>query len=169
MVHTDASNFQIAGVVSQANKPNAYFPRKFNSAQSKYTVTEKELLAIVETLKQFRNILLGHKIIVLTDHKNLTYPNSDYSSDRVLRQRLLIEEYGAELVYVKGESNVVADTLSRLPIQEAKNNELFLNRRVFENQISFPLDLEIIKKSQENDEQLKRLLNDSRSKKQYKK
>ena len=73
------------------------------------------------------------------------------------------------MVYVKGESNVVADALSRLPIQEAKNNELFLNRRVFENQISFPLDLEIIKKSQENDEQLKRLLNDSRSKNNIKK
>ena len=72
------------------------------------------------------------------------------------------------MVYVKGGSNVVADALSRLPIQEVKNNELFLNRRVFENQISFPLDLEIIKKTQENDEQLKRLLNDSRSKKYIK-
>lgn len=169
IVNTDASNFQIAGVVSQEEKPIAYFSRKFNTAQRKYTVTEKELLAIVETLKHFRNILLGHKIIVYTDHKNLTYPNSNYSSDRVLRQRLLVEEYGAELVYVKGAANVVADALSRLPIQENSHSEFFLNRRVFEDQISFPLDLANIKEEQKSDDQLERLLKDNRSKKNYKK
>ena len=92
-VHTDASNYQIGGVVSQKNKPIADFSREFNSAQRKYTVIEQQPLGIVETLKEFRNILMGNKIVVYTDHKNLTYPNSNYSSDRVLRQRLLIEEY----------------------------------------------------------------------------
>ena len=128
-------------------------------------MTEKELLAIVETLKQFRNIFLGHKITVYTDHKNLTYHNSDYSSDRVLRQRLLIEEYGAELVYVQGHKNVVADALSRLPIQESQAKESFLNRRVFEDQVSFPLDLTAIKEHQKDDAQLERLLKNNRSKK----
>ena len=114
-MHTDASKDQIGGVVSQEGKAIAYFSRKFNAAQLNYTVTAKELLGIVETLKAFKTILLGHNIKVYTDHKNLTYSNLDYASDRVLRQRLTIEEYGAEVIYIKGENNVVADALSRLP------------------------------------------------------
>jgi hypothetical protein len=67
----------------------------------------------VETLKEFRNILLGQQIIVHTDHANLTFKN--FNSDRVMRWRLFIEEYSPDLQYIKGETNVVADALSRLP------------------------------------------------------
>jgi RNase H-like domain found in reverse transcriptase len=67
----------------------------------------------VETLKEFRNILLGQQIIVHTDHANLTYNN--FNSDRVMRWRLFIEEYSPDLQYRKGENNVVADALSCLP------------------------------------------------------
>ena len=53
------------------------------------------MLGITETLKHFRTILLGNRVKVYTDHKNLTYAATDFKSDRVLCQRLLIEEYGA--------------------------------------------------------------------------
>ena len=66
----------------------------------------------METLKEFRNILLGQKIKVHTDHENLTYKT--FNSDRVMWWRLYIEEYSPELQYIKGTSNVVADALSRL-------------------------------------------------------
>jgi hypothetical protein len=71
------------------------------------------LLSIVEILKEFRNILLGHEIEVFTDHKNLIY--DDLKTERVLRWRLLMEEFGVKLIYIKGEENVVADVLSRYP------------------------------------------------------
>jgi hypothetical protein len=92
IVYTDASEKQMGGIVTQNGKPLGYFSKKLDETQQRYPVTEQELLAIVETLKYFKHMLLGHHIIVQTDHKNLTHPFSTHSSNRVLRQRLLLEE-----------------------------------------------------------------------------
>jgi cleavage and polyadenylation specificity factor subunit 1 len=83
-----------------------------SSTQKRYPTGEQELLSIVETLKEFKNILLGQKIIIHTDHKNLLYEKS--ASDRIIRWRLLVEEYAPTFEHVKGTHNVVADALSRL-------------------------------------------------------
>ena len=82
-------------------------------AQQKYPTIEQELLAIVELLKEFRNILLGQSIIIHTNHQNLIH--NSFTSDRVMRWRLYLEEYSLEIRYIKGESNQVADNLPRLP------------------------------------------------------
>ena len=66
-IHTDASKLQIGAVISQKGKLVAFYSRKMNSAQHNYTTTEEELLSIMATLKEFRNILLGHQIRVYTD------------------------------------------------------------------------------------------------------
>ena len=94
---------------------------KLKPEQTRYTTTEKELLSIVETLKEFRNILLGQKIVVHTDHKNLTCKN--FNTARVMRWRLILEEYGPELRYIKGENNIVADALSRLNILDSDGSK----------------------------------------------
>jgi hypothetical protein len=93
-LHTDASKSQLGAVLSQNNNPIAFYSRKLNPAQTRYTTTERELLAIVETLKEFRNILLGHQVRVYTDHQNLTY--KEFNTER---------------------KNIVADALSRLNLQ----------------------------------------------------
>ena len=119
-IHTDASHTQLGAVISQQGRPIAFYSRKLNPAQTRYTTTERELLAIVKTLKEFKNILLGQTIKVYTDHKNLTF--KQFNTERVMRWRLLLEEYGPEFEYIKGENNVVADALSRLDM-EASSNE----------------------------------------------
>ena len=120
-IHADASQVQLGACISQAGNPVAFYSRKLNPAQTRYTTTEQELLSIVKTLKEFRNILLGQEIIIHTDHENLTFKH--FNSDQVMRWRLFIEEYSPNLRYIKGSHNVVADALSRLP----KNMESVLD------------------------------------------
>jgi hypothetical protein len=80
-IYTDASKYQIGSVIAQKEKPLAFYSRKLTDPQTRYTVTELELLAIVETLREYKCILLGHLITIYTDHKNLTFSN--FTTDRV--------------------------------------------------------------------------------------
>jgi len=91
-IHADDSLLQIGGVISQDKKPIAFFSKKLNSAQRNCPITENELLSIVETLKEYKYLLLGWRIIVHTDHRNLTFDNTNHTCNRVLRQKLLLEE-----------------------------------------------------------------------------
>ncbi len=78
----------------------------------KYTITKLELLAIVETLKEFNGMLWGQWINVYTDHKNLTRDSLGLTSDRVTHWRTLLEEFAPEIIYMKGIHNTVADAIS---------------------------------------------------------
>jgi hypothetical protein len=64
----DASVKQLGAVIRQDEKSIAFYSRNLNSAQQRYTTVEQELWSIVETFREFRNIILGYKIIVHTDH-----------------------------------------------------------------------------------------------------
>ena len=88
----DANAFQLGVVISQKGKPIAFYSRKLTCNQQRYKVTKRELLSIVETLKEFITILLGQKLQIYSDRKKLTCKM--YNTDRVFRWRLIIEEYG---------------------------------------------------------------------------
>jgi hypothetical protein len=74
-------------------------------------------LSIVETLREFRDIPLGYKIIVHTDHNTLTYAKS--TSDRVMHWCLLREEFGPEFRRIKGKHNLIADVLSQIDLDDS--------------------------------------------------
>ncbi len=160
-IHTDASHRQLGAVISQDDRPIAFYSRKLNDAQTRYTTTERELLSIVETLKEFRMILLGHDIIIWTDHKNLIH--NDFKTERVLRWRLLMEEYRLDIRYIKGPDNIVADSLSRLPTTNNPEKPYIMPSREeladsfaqdTEDNWSFPISITLIKSFQQRDKAL---------------
>ena len=79
-------------------------------------MTEIELLAIVETLKEFKGMLWGQKLKVFTYHKNLIQDALGLTSDHVYRWRLLLEEFGPKIVHIKGIQNTVANAISMVGI-----------------------------------------------------
>ena len=99
--------------------------------QTKYSVTKIELLAIVETLKEFQGMLWGQTIKVYTDHKNLTQDALGVTSDRAHHWRLLLEEFAPEIVYIKGIHNLVTDAISQLDYNPEVNPTSKFNYSTF--------------------------------------
>eukprot|EP00804_Cyclotella_cryptica_P007930 CCRYP_019670-RA/>CCRYP_019670-RA protein AED:0.37 eAED:0.46 QI:0/0/0/1/0/0/4/0/238 len=101
-IYTDGSKRQLGAIITQNNRSMAFFSRKLVVCQQKFSVADIELLAIVETLKEFKGMLWGQSI----DALGLT-------CDRVYGWHLLLEEYGPD-VYIKEIHNTVADVISHL-------------------------------------------------------
>jgi hypothetical protein len=133
---TGASGYAIGAILSQGklgeDKPVAYASRTLNKAELNYATVDKELLAIVWACKHFRPYLMGRKFHIITDHKGLTWIfNVKDPSSRLMRWKLLLEEYDYEIEYRAGKRNCNADSLSRYPVQCLNVNveELTLERK----------------------------------------
>jgi hypothetical protein len=83
VIYTDASSKQLGAVITQENRPIAFFSRKLSDTQFKYSITKIKLLAIVKTLKEFKGMLWGQNIKVFTDHANLMRDALGLTLDRV--------------------------------------------------------------------------------------
>nr|GEV05406.1 reverse transcriptase domain-containing protein [Tanacetum cinerariifolium] len=84
-------------------------------AESHYTMTEKEMLAVVYAFKKFRSYLILNKSIVCADHFALKYLFAKKDSKaRLLRWVNLLQEFKFKVIDIKGAENLAADHLSRL-------------------------------------------------------
>jgi hypothetical protein len=166
-IFPDASSKHAMGaVLVQEGKTVSTFSRKFNEAQLKYTVTEQELLGILESCKHFKNIIHGCNVTVHTDHKNLTYSPTQCANARVERTMILLnEEFGVTIEHIKGKDNTGRDGLSRLAFLDIalKTDAIFAIQDMErdENHM-FPLDMHQILKEQVTDAKLQEKLKDEK-------
>nr|GFA26477.1 reverse transcriptase domain-containing protein [Tanacetum cinerariifolium] len=114
----DASDFAIGTVLGQRHekyfKPIHYAGKTMNDAETNYTTTEKEMLAVVYAFEKFRSYLIMNKSIVHTDHSALKYLFSKKDAKaRLLRWVLLLQEFDFKVLDTKGADNLAVDHLSR--------------------------------------------------------
>jgi hypothetical protein len=147
-IYTDASKYQIGSIITQKDKTLAFYSRKLTNPQTRYTATELDLLAIVETLCEYKCILLGHLITIYTNHKNLTFLN--FTTNHVTHWWLIVEEYGPNIVYLPSKCNIIADDLSRLPkLNEIHDESTFLEEILALNEQldAFSIAFDVISKA----------------------
>ena len=95
-------------------RPAGFMSRKFREAQQNYRVFEMETLAILEALTKWEDKLIGRRFTVVTDHQSLEFfAKQRHLSGRQARWAEYLSRFDFEVVYVKGQHNIVADCLSR--------------------------------------------------------
>ena len=124
---TDASRLHGLGyALIQRNKENTSLSlvqcgsRSLNSAETRYSTTELECLAIYYAIKDCSFYLQGIPFTVVTDHKPLlgTFkkPLSEIENARLLRFREKLTNFDFAVEYAEGKSHLIADALSRAPV-----------------------------------------------------
>jgi len=122
-LQTDASSTGAGAVLTQEvegskkRKPVAYFSCTFSPAEANYDIYEKEFLAVIKAIENWRAHLTWTEkpFIIETDHKNLTYWKEPKKlTGRTARWHEKLQDYNFKIVHIAGKSNGPADALSRM-------------------------------------------------------
>lgn len=118
----DASSTAIGASLTQSGQPVVFDSRVLTKAEQNYSTTDREYLALVWAFKKFREYLVNHDCIVITDHKPLLgLVKGSPRNSRHARYQQILEEFHFDFQYIPGEENIVADTLSRLTTESIVN------------------------------------------------
>jgi hypothetical protein len=137
ILEADASGWATGAVLSQVQddgvlRPCAYLSQKLTPAESNYEIHDKELLAIIRALREWRpELKMVPRFTILTDHKNLRYFNkARHLSERQARWADLLNEFDYDLRYRPGKLAVRPDALSRREqdMPQGKTDERLSNR-----------------------------------------
>jgi len=116
---TDASNMGVGGVLYQKREgkvyPSVFVSVAFNDTQKKWATIEQEAFAVYFCIIQCSKYIGTKKFILETDHRNLLWLDKA-EAPKLVRWRLRLAEFNYETRFIEGKSNIIADSLSRLPI-----------------------------------------------------
>jgi len=132
VLRTDASQIGLGGVVL-ARKPSGkekvlgFMSKKFSKAQQNWSTIEQELYAVLYCLTNplYTNVFKCCRVMVETDHRNLMYLDKLADSNRkLLRWKLILQEYYLNVIHIPGKTNVLSDTLSRAFDDDDDNTDM---------------------------------------------
>ena len=119
ILDTDASDVAMGGVLSivqdGVERPVCYASQLFDKHQKNYSVTRKEMLALVTFVKKFRQYLLGRHFLIRTDHAALTWlRRTPEPIGQQARWLEILEEFDFRVEHRPGAKHCNADALSRI-------------------------------------------------------
>ncbi|MCO5558354.1 hypothetical protein L7F22_011935 [Adiantum nelumboides] len=116
----DACGHSLGAVLMQEGRVIAYESRLFSKPEMTAQIYEKELMAVIHALTQWRHYLLRADFTVFIDHQSLRY---FLSQKQLLKKQMrwanILSQFHFQIVHVQGQKNVVADALSRKPLVQA--------------------------------------------------
>jgi hypothetical protein len=120
-LETDASAFASGGVLMQKDDnghlhPCGYLSRTFNETEQRYQIYDRELLALIRALDEWKVYLEGarHTVTVYIDHDNLRYFRSGQTlNKRQARWSLYLSQFPLQLTHKPGKTMILSDALSR--------------------------------------------------------
>lgn len=113
-LHCDASKLGIGAVLSQRNRPIAFFIEKLAGARLRYSTYDVEFYAVVQAIKHWRHYLFHKEFVLYTDHDSLKHLSSqDKVSARHASWVSYLQQFTFVIKHTSGISNRVADALSR--------------------------------------------------------
>lgn len=123
----DASRIAVGAVLEQVGddgnrEPLGFFSRKLSEREGKWPAYDLELLAIYDGIQHFETLVAGRELIIVTDHRPLTYlftKKGKCKLERRSRHAEYIAQFSTNIVHLSGAANIVADALSR---PEDENN-----------------------------------------------
>jgi transposase InsO family protein len=119
VVETDCSGYALGGVLRQRGEdgllhPIAYHSRKLTPAEVNYPIHDKEMLAVLSTITEWRPMLQGIRFEVWTDHKNLEYfRTKQHLGERQRRWAYELSAFDFRIIHKAGKTQIQSDALSR--------------------------------------------------------